>query len=208
MRKIAPILLTLLAACADVPRTEASRQDLVITVRLQGAQLDTTRTFVHRGDDHHRCDMPGRIRLGTREKPTPSPDDPPNDTSGYSVSFGPDPSTVEDGGSTKSLGNGPGPPFYQPVVNYFALVIDPLPDQVQTSGPVKLSRSFRIEMTAQGPWRGRVDSDNKSTSSVTLDRDGLGGRFRMTNVEPNLTHNRAPESEYITVTGFWRCPAP
>jgi hypothetical protein len=41
---------------------------------------------------------------------------------------------------------------------------------------------------------------------VTLDRYGLGGRFRLTNVEPHLARNRMAEREYVTVTGSWRCP--
>jgi hypothetical protein len=197
-----------MAACIDAPRTEASSHDLVITVRLQNAKLDFARTFIRRGDDRHTCVPPGRIRLPTTEKPKPSPEDPPNYAAGYSVSFGPDPSTLEEGGSPVPMGSVPGlPPLNNPVVNYFSLVIDPLPDQLRTSGPVRLSRSFEIGMTARGAWKGRFAEDNPKTSgSVTLDRDGLGGRFRLANVEPHLAHNRMAESEYVTVTGTWRCP--
>jgi hypothetical protein len=209
MRTIVPILLALLAACTDAPRTEAAGQDLVITVRLQAAQLDMTRTFVHRGDNNHTCSMPARMLLPTADKPKPSPQDPPNYVFGYSVMFGPDPSTLEEGGSTMTIGSGPNPsPIPDPVVNYFSLTIVPLPDQLLASGPVKLSRSFEVEMTARGAWKGRfVEDDRKWPGSVTLDRDGRGGRFRLTNLEANLTHNRVPESEYVTVTGSWRCPA-
>jgi hypothetical protein len=206
---VALALLAPLAACNDAPRTEASSLDLTITVRLQNAKLDFVRTFVQRGDDRHRCLMPGRIRLPTTEKPNPSPRDPPNFAAGYTVLFGPDRSTWEDGGSTVPMGSGPGgPPAVNPIVNYFSLRIDPMPGQTSTSGPVKLSRSFEIGFTAKGAWKGRFAEDNPKTSgSVTLDRDGLGGRFRLANVEPHLAHNRMAESEWVTVTGSWRCPA-
>jgi len=199
-RIIAIALLIPLAACVEAPQAGASNHDLAITVRLQNAKLDFTRTFVRRGDEKHKCVMPDRIRLPPAEKP--------NYVAGYSVEFGPDPSTWEDGGSTVPMGSGPGgPSFPNPVVNYFTLRIHPLPDQLTTAGPVRLSRSFELGMTAKGAWKGRFAEDDRRTSgSVTLDRDGLGGRFRLTDVEPHLAHNRIRESEYVTVTGSWRCP--
>jgi hypothetical protein len=211
MRTFAAILFVLVAVCTDVPRTQAADQDLVITVRLQGAQVDMTRTFVHRADDNHRCMMPARKLMPTADKPKPSPEEPPNYVYGYSVEFGPDRSTVEAGGSPMTLGGGPGPPIpgADLIVDFFTLMIEPLPDQLLTSGPVRLSRSFRVELSARMPWKGQfTEGDRKWPGSVTLDRDGRGGRFRLTNLEVSLTHNRVPESEYVTVTGSWRCPAP
>ncbi len=199
-------------ACADPPKPAASSGDLSITVRLQNAKLDFTKTFVHRGDDRHRCVQPGRITLPTAATPKPSPDATPNYAAGYAVTFGPDPSTLDQGGSTVPMGGTvPGlPPLENPIVNYFSLQIEPLPDQLATSGPVRLSRSFSIGMTARGAWEGRfVEADAKTTSgSVTLAPDGLGGRFRLTGVEPHLVHGRMAPSEYVTVTGSWRCPSP
>ncbi len=125
--------------------------------------------------------------------------------------FGPDPSTLEQGGSTVPMGSVvPGlPPLDNPVVNYFSLQIEPLPDQLAASGPVRLSRSFSVGMTAKGAWEGRFsEGDPKTSGSVTLDPDGLGGRFRLTGVEPHLAHGRMAASEYVIVTGTWRCPAP
>ncbi len=198
-----------LAACVDTLGTEASSHDLTISVRLQNAKLDFTKTFARSGDDRHKCVMPSWIRLPTTEKPNPSPEDPPNYAAGYAVVFGPDPSTPGEGGSTVPKGSGPGlPASTGPVVNYFSLRIDPLPDQLSTSGPVRLSRSFEIGLTARGAWKGRFAEDDRKTSgSVTLDRDGRGGRFRLANVEPHIAHGRMAESEYVTVTGSWRCPA-
>ncbi len=209
-RAIALTVLAPLAACVDAPATEASSHDLAITVRLQNAKLDVTRTFVHRGDNRHRCELPGRIRLPTAEKPTPSPADPPNYAQGYAVLFGPDPSTWEQGGSTVPMGSGPGGPSLPiRVVNYFSLRIDPLPGELLTSVPVRLSRSFELGFTARGAWKARfTGNDPRTSGSVTVDSDGLGGRFRLTNVEPHLAHNRMAESEWVTVTGSWRCPRP
>jgi hypothetical protein len=177
MDAMAVTLLAPLAACVDTPTTEAPSQDLAITVRLQNDRLDFTRMFVHLGDNRHRCVMPG--------------------ADGYAVLFGPDPSTLEDGGSTVPMGSGPGgPPAINPIVSYFSLRIAPH------------SRSFEIGLTARGAWKGRFAEDSRETSgSVTVDRDGRGGRFRLTNVEPHLAHNRMAQSEYVTVTGSWRCPA-
>ena len=178
-RALALALFAPLAACSQPPNAASSGQDLAITVRLQNAKLDVTRTFVHRGDADHRCVQPGWIRLPTAAIPRPSPQEPPNHVAGYAVVFGPDPSTPEQGGSTVPIGGVvPGlPPLDTPVVNYFSLQIEPLPDQLLASG------------------------------SVTLAPGGLGGRFHLTGVEPHLAHGRMAPSEYVTVTGSWRCPS-
>ena len=100
------------------------------------------------------------------------------------------------------------PPLDNPVVNYFSLQIEPLPDQLLASGAVRLSRSFSIGLTARGAWEGRLaEGDPKTSNSVTLSPDGLGGRFHLTGVEPHLAHGRMAPSEYVTVTGSWRCPS-
>ena len=197
-----------LAACAQPPRAASSGQDLAITVRLQNAKLDFTKNFVHRSDADHRCVQPGRIRLPTAA--IPRSEEPPNHAAGYAVVFGPDPSTPERGGSTVPMGGVvPGlPPLDNPVVNYFSLQIEPLPDQLLASGAVRLSRSFSIGLTARSAWEGRfAEGDPKTPGSVTLDPDGLGGRFHLTGVEPHLAHGRMAPSEYVTATGSWRCPS-
>ena len=206
LRAAALALLAPLVAFVASPT--ASGQDLTITVRLRNDKLDVTKTFVRRGDDKHRCVMPDRIKLPTPQKPISSPEDPPDYVAGYQVVFGPDPATLEEGGSPVPMGSAPGlPPANNPTVNYFSLVIDPLPNQLRTSGAVKLSRSFALGMTARGAWKGRFAGDDPKTSgSVTLDSDGLSGRFRLAHVEPDLAHGRMAESEYVTVTGSWRCP--
>ena len=209
-RALALALFAPLAACSQPPNAASSGQDLAITVRLHNAKLDFTRTFVHRGDADHRCVQPGRIRLPMAAIPGPSPKEPPNHVAGYAVVFGPDPSTPEQGGSTVPMGGVvPGlPPLDNPVVNYFSLQIEPLPDQLLASGAVRLSRSFSIGLTARGAWEGRfAEGDPKTSGSVTLAPDGLGGRFHLTGVEPHLAHGRKAPSEYVTVTGSWRCPS-
>lgn len=193
-------LLILVGGCVSTSETALSSQDLTVTVRVHSAKLDFTTTFVHRVDDIHKCVTPARIRSATAA---------PGYVAGYGVVFGPDAARPEDGGSTVPMGTVvPGrPPLDNPVVKYFSLTIDPLPNQLTTTGPVKVSRSFSIGMAIRGAWKGRFDeADPKTSGSVTLDRDGLGGRFRLANVEPDLAHGRVAESEYVTVTGSWRCP--
>ncbi|TWT14937.1 hypothetical protein [Reyranella sp. CPCC 100927] len=203
-------LLLCVAACGEAPTAVSSGQDLVVTVNFQNAKFAAAATFSHRGDDRHKCVMPARVRLPSAAEPTPAAGDPPNHVVGYGVVFGPDPSTVEDGGSSVPMGTAPGyPPLNNPIVKYFSLEIDPVPDQLRTAGPVRLARSFSLGMTSKGAWKGRFDArDAKASGTVTLDRDGLGGRFRLTNVEPDLAHGRMAESEHVTVTGSWRCPRP
>lgn len=203
-------LLLPLAACAEAPAAASSSgQGLAIAVRLQNAKLDLTATFVHRGDDRHTCVMPARVRLPTAGKPAPTAAEPPNHVTGYAVVFGPDPSSMDEGGSSVPMGTvvpGHGT-ISNPIVKYFALEIDPVPDQLQSAGPVRLARSFSIGLTSQGAWKGRFDArDPKASGTVTLDQDGRGGRFRLAHVEPDLAHGRMAESEYVTVTGSWRCP--
>ncbi len=212
-RALALVVFVPVAACADPPKPAASRRgsfDHGAAAERQ-ARLPRRRSFTAVMIEH-RCVQPGRITLptaATRRKP--SPDATPNYAAGYSVTFGPDPSTLEQGGSTVPMGGTvPGlPPLENPIVNYFSLQIEPLPDQLAASGPVRLSRSFSIGMTARGAWEGRfVEGDAKTTSgSVTLDPDGLGGRFRLTGVEPHLVHGRMAPSGYVTVSGSWRCPS-
>lgn len=176
-----------------------SSQYLAVTVHVQSAKVDFNTTFVHPVDDIHKCVMAARIRPATAA---------PDYVAGYGVVFGPDAARPEDGGSSVPMGTVPGlPPLDSPTVKYFSLTIDPLPNQLATTGPVKLSRSFSIGLAMRGAFKGRFDeADPKTSGSVTLDRDGLGGRFRLANVEPDLAHGRAAESEYVTVTGSWRCP--
>lgn len=209
-RALALTLFALLAACSPPPNAASSGQDLAITVRLQNAKLDVTRTFVHRGDADHRCVQPGRTRLPTAAIPRPSSEEPPNHVAGYAVMFGPDLSAPEQGGSTVPMGGVvPGlPPLDNPVVNYISLQIEPLPDQLLALGAVGLSRSFSIGLTARGAWEGRfAEGYSKTSGSVTLAPDGLGGRFHLTGVEPHFAHGRMAPSEYVTVTGSWRCPS-
>ena len=136
-RFIALAFAALLAACADPPAPATASEDLTVTIRVQNAALDFTKTFVHRGDERHKCVQAAQT--------------------GYSVVFGPDASTVEQGGSTVPMGSVvPGlPPLANPVVNYFRLQIEPQPNQ-PPAGPAKLSRSFSLGMTARGGVGGPI----------------------------------------------------
>jgi hypothetical protein len=57
-------------------------------------------------------------------------------------------------------------------------------------------------------WQRLLEADAPpADGSVSIDRNGLGGRFNLRNLEPTFDHRPAPESERITVSGTWRCPA-
>jgi hypothetical protein len=49
--------------------------------------------------------------------------------------------------------------------------------------------------------------DPPEEGAFSINPDGSGGHFLMRHLRPLFEHRPAPESERITVSGTWRCPA-
>ncbi len=92
----------------------------------------------------------------------------------------------------------------------FSLLVFPAADAAAADGPVRLGRRFRIQVgTPEGLWERTVAEDAPAAEGeVAIAPDGLSGRFHARGLVLQIPHNTLPETEAISVSGTWRCPAP
>ncbi len=198
--RAAPWVLVALAGCVAPPPVPAANMHIVMDV--SGRVTQDGLTLSHPGDERHVCLRPARLWLASASGPAPPPEAPPNHIQGYAVQFGPDfPATS---GSAEGPWSAYGPQAL------LSLEVYPRPGQLTGTGPVQLGHAFRITIGAGGRlWERIVEEDDPAASaSVSIAADGASGRFHATGLVQRIPHNIMPESEAVSVTGRWRCPAP
>ncbi|MBP0465110.1 hypothetical protein J5Y09_14390 [Roseomonas sp. PWR1] len=139
------------------------------------------------GDAMQRCSPPAR-RAGVG-------------ADGYGVTFGP--RFLPEAGTLAPEWRAYGPQ------QRFSLLVFPAADAA-ADGPVRLGRGFRIQVgTPEGLWERTVAEDAPAAEGeVAIAPDGLAGRFRARGLVLQVPHNALPDTEAISVSGTWRCPAP
>jgi hypothetical protein len=189
----------LLAGC--VPATAAPDGNLHIRFDITGRVQRSGVVLTHAADARHGCSQPRRDRLPTAQGPAPAEHEPPNIAFGYEVHFGPHVEPVAAGTAPDWIGFGPQAGF--------AILVPARPGALEAAGPVQIGRSFRITVgTREGLWERTVAEDEaRSAASLSIAPDGLSGSFRVTGLVRQIPHNRLPDSESISVSGTWRCPA-
>lgn len=193
-------IAVLLSGCAEpLPPPDGN---LYITFDISGRVERRGVRLVHRGDAVHFCAEPRRTRPPTSQGPAPAGNQPPDTVRGYGVYHSPRL-------LPEALALAPEWRIYGPQ-HYFTLHVFPAPGALEAEGPVPLGRAFSIGMgTPEGLWERTVEEDAPAeVGHVTIAADGLSGRFRATGLVLQIPHNRMPESEAISVSGTWRCPAP
>lgn len=186
-----------LSACAPPPPDGSLHVAFDITGQVQrrGVMLS------HPRDAGHACLQPARGHQPNGSDPSVPRTDPPDVAHGYTVHF-----SGRYHGAAAGLA-----PEWVPFGPQSAFTLDVLarPGALEAAGPVRTGRAFTIRVgTPEGRWeRSVAEGDPASAGSVTIDADGMGGRFRATTLVRQIPHNRLPDSESISVAGTWRCPA-
>ncbi|BDG73786.1 hypothetical protein [Roseomonas fluvialis] len=186
------------AGCAAPPPPDGS---LHVAFDISGRVERRGVVLTHAADAFHRCLMPVRTHHPDGRDPSVPRTDPPNVAHGYTVFFAPRFDGVAVGLAPEWVPFGP--------QSGFTLDVLPRAGALETPGPVLLGRAFTISVgTPEGRWeRSIAETDPPSAGSVRIDADGMGGHFRATGLVQQIPHNRLPDTEAISVTGTWRCPA-
>jgi hypothetical protein len=187
-----------LSGCAPTPPPDGNLHvafDIAGQVQRRGVIL------THPRDAGHFCLQPARGHQPDGRDPALPRTDPPNVAYGYAVYFSGRYDGVAAGLAPEWVPFGP--------QSGFMLDVLPRPGALEAAGPVQIGRAFTIRVgTPEGRWeRSVAEADHAETGSVSIDADGMGGRFRATTLVRQIPHNRLPESESISVVGTWRCPA-
>jgi hypothetical protein len=184
-RRSAILAAIILPGCAGPAPPPDAR--LHVTLDIAGRVERRGVAMVEQADAMQRCHPPGR-RAG-------------EGVDGYGVTLGP--RFLPEAGALTPEWRAYGPQ------QRFSLLVFPAADAA-ANGPVRLGRGFRIQVgTPEGLWERTVAEDAPAAEGeVVIAPDGMGGRFRARGLVLQIPHNALPDTEAISVSGTWRCPAP